>query len=103
LREWPFDAPVVGQIEAAPIRVGETGRLRASRVALEKFPSEVERVADARRCTNGLGVGLAGGIQRRYHGRCSQRAAQQAAAGNRIVWIVHNFPLSIPNLSMPIH
>src|SRR5580704_8056714 len=42
LREWAFDAPVVRQVEAAPGCVGESGLLRARRIALEELPPKVE-------------------------------------------------------------
>src|ERR1017187_5496680 len=85
LGEGSFDAPVVRQVQAAPVGVRERRLLGAGSIALEKLPAEVESVADPDGWFRSLGNQLAGGVERRNQGRRSHRPADQAAAGHRIV------------------
>jgi hypothetical protein len=73
--ERAFDAPIVRQVDRAPGGIGELWLLGAGRVSLEKLPPEVEGLADSRRGTRGLILGVQRGDERGPTNGLSKKAA----------------------------
>ena len=93
LGERPLDAPVVRQVEAAPVGVGEGRLLGAGRIALEELPAEVESVANARRRGGDLGRELASGGEPRPARRLPGRGpAGRGGSSIRSDFSCHSIP-----------